>query len=219
MPHEWKTLPDGAVEVDGAPLVASSLPETVWRWSDLVKRHARAEGVPPSWLLGILSREAHANPSAHNRLGAVGLFQLLDPSVKGPYTDEQLKDPDINAQQAARFVRTLATTGPTWARELPAVASRYVGGQRGKGEPHPSSTSPWGMREHNGYISGVVGAHNLALGTWGPGDAPTGGGTGEVRGKRSGAARGALAGVLLFVVALTGIVVSATRKRPAGYLP
>lgn len=79
-------------------------------WSD-VKQRMSAQGVGVDIWLPILWKESSGNPNAHNRGTAtlpedsVGLFQLNRRGGQGVgYTVQQLMDPRINAEIAARYI-------------------------------------------------------------------------------------------------------------------
>lgn len=178
MPHgriRWRTLASGEVEADGkvptlAGQHAAAFDAKVWRWEELACKHAQRTGLPAHWLLGTIYAESSGNPSVVSPDGGYGLMQLTHSSVfqghpkhttiddPGDPSDD-VTDPDRNIELGADLLRKLHETLP----DLPRIASGYNAGTK-SGEPHPSSKSPWGMRETPGHISRVVAAANYALG-------------------------------------------------------
>lgn len=165
MTYSWRTLPSGAVEVDGKlpeldPAGLAVLRGAVMRWRALAEKHSTRTGVPVHWLLGVIYAETGGVPTLTSPKGAFGLMQVM-PFNWGGRTREQMADPDTNIAVGANI---LAGHVKRMGRDLPKVASGYNAGAQGQsGAPHPSPTSPWGMRENKGYISHVVSAANSAL--------------------------------------------------------
>lgn len=165
MMYSWRTLPSGAVEVDGklpelggAELAA--LRTRVMRWRALADKHSARTGVPVHWLLGVIYAETGGVPTLTSPKGAFGLMQVM-PFNWGGRTKEQMADPDTNILVGSNI---LAGHIKRMGRDLPKVASGYnAGAQAQSGAPHPSAASPWGMRENRGYISNVVAGANSAL--------------------------------------------------------
>ncbi len=165
MTYSWRTLSNGAVEVGGklpelggAELAA--LRTRVMRWRALADKHSARTGVPVHWLLGVIYAETGGVPTLTSPKGAFGLMQVM-PFNWGGRTKEQMADPDTNILVGSNI---LAGHVKRMGRDLPKVASGYnAGAQAQSGAPHPSATSPWGMRENKGYISNVVSAANSAL--------------------------------------------------------
>lgn len=181
MTHAWRTLPSGAVEVDGAipTMPAAELPTwraRVGRWRALAQAAAAKHGVPVHWLLGLITAESYGNPAVVSADGGHGLMQLTHPSVfAGHPPASTIGDAGapLNIDLGARHVAKLAR----WAgvpRDLPAVASMYNAGQTASG-PHAAAKSPWGMRETTGHIWRTVRAANTALADHVPPTAPPSG--------------------------------------------
>lgn len=163
MTYSWRTLPSGAVEVDGRtpeldPASLAVFRTRVMRWRDLAEKHAARSGVPVNWLLGVIFAETGGVPTLTSTKGAFGLMQVM-PFNWGGRSKEQMADPDTNILVGSSI---LAGHVKRMGRDLPKVASGYNAGAQTSG-PWPSVTSPWGMRENKGYISKVVSAANSAL--------------------------------------------------------
>lgn len=165
MPYSWRTLPSGAVEVDGKtpelrPAELAVFRSQVMRWKGLAEKHGARVGVPVHWILGVIFAETAGNPGLTSSAGAFGLMQVM-PFNWGGRTKQQMADPDTNMLVGSAI---LAGHMRRMGQDLPKVASGYNAGASAKtGAPHPSSSSPWGMRENTGYISKVVAASNTAL--------------------------------------------------------
>lgn len=165
MTYSWRTLTSGAVEVDGklpelAPVELAALRTRVMRWRPLAEKHSARTGVPVHWLLGVIYAETGGVPTLTSSKGAHGLMQVM-PFNWGGRSKAEMSDPDTNILVGSNI---LAGMIKRMGRDLPKVASGYnAGAQAQSGAPHPSETSPWGMRENRGYISNVVSGANSAL--------------------------------------------------------
>lgn len=170
MPRTWTTLASGAVEVDGkVPVLEGAELEAyrknVERWRANATKHGESLGVPPYWVLGKIHAESGGNPKALSPDGGYGLLQLTHPSVfQGHAPSETLTNPDLNialgTAEAARLRVRLRKLG--LPDDLPRVASCYNAGMASTG-PHPSTSSPWGMRETKGHIDRVIIGANTAI--------------------------------------------------------
>ncbi|MBK8997431.1 MAG: lytic transglycosylase domain-containing protein [Myxococcales bacterium] len=165
MTYSWRTLPSGAVEVDGklpelTPAELYVLRTRVMRWRALAEKHSARTGVPVHWLLGVIFAETGGVPTLTSQKGAFGLMQVM-PFNWGGRSKAEMSDPDTNILVGSNI---LAGHIKRMGRDLPKVASGYnAGAQAQSGAPHPSAASPWGMRENRGYISNVVAGANSAL--------------------------------------------------------
>ena len=145
---------------DGAGWIVERVPRSARTlrtigWLTPARIAGYAEGVPVEWMLGIMYAESGGDPSAVSPAGAVGLMQIM-PKIHGKTTHE-LRDPATNLATGARLLGESRRGG--W--DLVQSASRYnAGAVVATGAPHPSGTSPWGMREGPGYLLAVVRAHN-----------------------------------------------------------
>jgi len=174
----WQTLSDGLVAVDFGdglglrPSILEGRPgeqeavERVLQWRDLAEQSAAKHDVPLPWVLAVIYSESQGFAEARSSAGAVGLMQIMT-SVH-PITEAQALDPAQNIDMGTSLLGDSIRLG----YELPEAASRYNAGSLAGGDPHPSSASPWGMRENTGYIDRVVRAHNEFHGqeeAWRPG--------------------------------------------------
>lgn len=176
MVYKYLTNPDGFVVVDGLipKLSVSSATQfrtKVMKWYDLVAIASTMYGVPASWILGTIWAESLGNPSIVSFDGGHGLMQLTHSSLFGTYpkasTVDNAEDPNDNLIDASINItlgtKYLAQLQASLGNDLPKVASGYNAGLAGPGQPHPSSSSPWGMRETTGHIMRVVLGANTAI--------------------------------------------------------
>lgn len=167
--NTWRTLPSGALEVNGAipRIVGGELDlwrRKVGRWTALADASAKRHGVPVHWVLGLITAESYGDPGVVSADGGHGLMQLTHPTVFGghaPAATLGVPGAPLNIDLGSRHLAKLRTWGgKSW--DLPAVASMYNAGQRATG-PHPSASSPWGYRETKGHIDRAVRGANTAL--------------------------------------------------------
>ena len=57
--------------------IASSYPESVLRWCQLIERYARENGFEPNLIAAMILQESGGNPQAYSKDGAVGLMQVM----------------------------------------------------------------------------------------------------------------------------------------------
>jgi hypothetical protein len=166
--RQFRTDPaTGLVEVDGQiPSLteqgARMFDEQVRRWTSLACEAAHDFAVPVHWILGTIFGESAGLPNARSPKNAIGLMQVASDSARNGLSDDQLRDPRTNIRAGARFIQRICRDGD----ELPQQASKYNAGSELNGSAHPSSSSPWGMREEAGYIDRVVAAANYARDTF-----------------------------------------------------
>ena len=113
---------------------STGLPEDFWRlayprayWTEVVTAAARHH-VDPLLMIALARQESHFDRTIKSPVGAIGLFQImpytavaLDPSFPIDRADEQLVQPEIAAELAARHLeQNLALFGGALA---PAIAS------------------------------------------------------------------------------------------------
>ena len=76
-------------------------------YSELVARHAQANGVPVALVHRVIMRESRYNAGAVGRGGAVGLMQIKLSTARGlGYTGsaQGLRDPDTNLAYAVKYL-------------------------------------------------------------------------------------------------------------------
>jgi soluble lytic murein transglycosylase-like protein len=185
--HAWETRPDGVVIVDGAipRLQDEALFATRLAPLRAIFDAAAAQyGIASAWLAGQAWQESRLNPRVigHDPGGStgVGLFQLTSSRFKAHHTLAELQQPEVNTDEAARFLAELAAGGA----DLPAVASMFnagAGGPPGAHTPHRSTTclkvsivdgkpvgqhvggNLWGYAQACGHLDGVVRGNNSAI--------------------------------------------------------
>ena len=76
-------------------------------YSELVTRHALANGLPPALVHRVIMRESRYNPSLVGRGGTIGLMQIKLATARGlgyTGTAEGLRDPDTNLTYAVKYL-------------------------------------------------------------------------------------------------------------------
>ncbi len=163
MRHRWETLPSGLVIVDGFAITLQHPAEVmvmrrdVMRWLPNVRYHCEKHNVPDAWALGTIKAESGGDPEIVSPDRGFGLMQLTHPAVfKGFKPEQTLRDPDLNISLGVSLMGSIRRRV---GYDLPKIASCYNAGGT---QPHPSTRSPWGMRETPGHIERVVRAANTA---------------------------------------------------------
>jgi soluble lytic murein transglycosylase-like protein len=169
MGYTWTTQPSGLVLVDQgqglkAPMFgAGRNSRRVARWTSIAQSASAAYDVPIEWILGVIWAESAGRPDAISPAGAVGLMQVM-PKMHGT-TKQAMLDPRENIHKGTGILAHLRSLTDEEGRpfDLPRSASGYNAGLSVAGPkplPHPSTSSPWGMREETPYILNVVSAQN-----------------------------------------------------------
>lgn len=167
MTWRWRERPDGFYEVDRGTGTYEVLEltgpdantERTRRWIDLATKHGLEQGIPPSWILGVIYSESGGKPDIRNF--CCGGLMALHFQVYG-LTEAQAFDPEINVHLGAKTIGDYRKKG----YELPTIASMYNAGPAKGGGAKKNSTSVWGMAENmpavpwSGYIEKVVRAAN-----------------------------------------------------------
>ncbi len=73
---------------------------------ELIVRHARAHGLEPALVLGVVETESHFNAGAVSHAGAVGLMQLM-PVHWPKLADKNPYDPDENVRVGCAYLAKL----------------------------------------------------------------------------------------------------------------
>lgn len=169
MTYAWRTLPDGAIEVDThdgrgphLPLLndanAATFKRAVFdRWEKLARTYADAWRIPLHWILGMIWRESGGNPNAlgHDPGGTTGygLMQLTSSAARDGVGPPQILDPETNVRLGVQFIAKHCNK-----TDLPRCAASF-----NAGSVRHSDKSPWGMVETPGHVTSVVQAANTAL--------------------------------------------------------
>lgn len=189
----WRTRDDGTIELQGGevPLWGPTdaqfqLLLNSWQnWRRLIRRAARQQGLPPSWLLAFINAETgawSADPAVQADCGpwstrcrntcCAGLMQVMVtpyPNYKtfGGYDrPEDMRDPWKAIDTGAKMLARMVTKS---GGELPAMASSYNQGPGdGRvhcpgGAAHACASSAWAMCSDPGYITRVVTGNNTAI--------------------------------------------------------
>jgi soluble lytic murein transglycosylase-like protein len=76
------------------------------RWTESINDAADKVGIDPLLLKAVVGIESHFNASAHSRSGPVGLVQILPgTAAKLGFTKEQLKNPEMNLEAGATYLK------------------------------------------------------------------------------------------------------------------
>ena len=101
-------------------------------YDGLVQKVAKAAGIDPFFVWGIMREESGFNPAVQSFANAYGLMQLILPTAKsmakkgeGPVTPEALRDPELNMKLGTRY---LAHIAERVAGRLPLLPSGYNAG-------------------------------------------------------------------------------------------
>ena len=89
-----------------APRVTRKTNKRLYKYLDLVEKHAKQNGLPPAFVLAVIKTESNFNPRAKSHAGAMGLMQLMPKTakafgVKNPY------DPDENIRGGCELLARL----------------------------------------------------------------------------------------------------------------
>lgn len=187
----------------------------VLQWQSLAAPIAAEHGVPIAWVLATMFAEGGGDPNAelHEPSGAVGVGLMALTATPAGFpakfgiTFEQAHEPESNLRAGIAFMRK--TIDQAHVRDIVELASCYNAGYVAGVGPHPSSRSPWGLREFCGreepwhccHIERNVRALNTILPRLQPLPQP-GPGPGPVLAKTGGASLGvALASLCAGVIA------------------
>jgi hypothetical protein len=124
----YHVLPDGRVEVTEEGSGRVFVPELQGmeratfrvhiheRFFAIIAMHARRVGLPPEGVEGAIRAENELGDPAKGEVGGgrgIGLGQLTHRSAKAGYTDEQLKNPDLNIRLTCEHL----ARGAVWLRQ------------------------------------------------------------------------------------------------------
>ena len=81
-------------------------------YREIIRGHAREEGLDPDLLAAVVYVESRFDPDAHSDAGAIGLMQLLPATAKGiarrtggtRFVVADLRDPEINVRYGAWYL-------------------------------------------------------------------------------------------------------------------
>jgi hypothetical protein len=162
--YTWRTDDDGRIrvtenDVEWLPypsqVTASFIDSGVARFGDMFRAEANAVGIDWAWLVAMAWQESRFDPRAKSKDGGCGLFQITHPSLKGPYSYEQLCEPQLNTRIAARFIGDLKHRfGPDFVRISAAFNA---------GSPRQDPSNKWNLHCTPGHIDSEVKALNYVL--------------------------------------------------------
>lgn len=222
-PFRWRSLPSGATLLDpsspgpggGKPILlvlpkaeGNAFYDAVVRpWRPLAEKYGARSRVPPAEILGTIYGESGGDPRARSSVGAVGLMQLYDPSLKKGHTDAELEDPDLNVEIGAGALAQIRARSDVRG-DVPRATASYNLGHVERPEEHGCKAFdlPWDLCAAPGYVSRVVMATNTFLHREGKvGSASAPGSSAPAPARQSGASSPAL------VVATVGVAFVAGR--------
>lgn len=178
---------DGRVEVNGSVPTSSYWPEAVDTYREIINFAAGKYIVPASWIAGFIAQESSGTPGAFGPVGSVGLMQLQvstarwlsDPAFPGKTqgwvgpTAAQLSDPLVNIDLGTKFLELLMIIHNN---NLMYIAGEYNHGsvecgdelglkdKDGNREPCATPEHAFELITHCGYIDGIIGKVNRAIG-------------------------------------------------------
>ncbi len=148
------------------------LPQEIWDllfprpFVEVVKREARANGLDPSLVMGVIRQESAFDPHATSRANARGLMQILPqtahPSRRGRAAiSKRLYDPDYNIQFGCRYLHRLVEA---FNGSLEQVLAAYNAGdprvntwaERGKFREPAEFVETIPIRETRAYVEAVL---------------------------------------------------------------
>lgn len=171
----WEHLPDGLIAIEGEG-VRSYEPRSVqfgqleqtWRnWGSQIRRSARANGVPVSWVLAFATMETGAwsddraeQETIVSPAGAIGVMQIMPQTARGyGYEPAQMYDAATNISVAAELMADLARREDG---QLPRIAARYNSGRLCDTTPC-KKCNEWNLYADHNYPRKVIRWNNTAL--------------------------------------------------------
>jgi len=110
-------------------------------YSELVVRHANANGVPVALVHRVIMRESRYQPSLVGRGGTIGLMQIKLATARGlgyTGTAEGLRDPDTNLTYAVKYLAgAYRAANGDYNRAVAYYASGYYYAARRQRAAHP----------------------------------------------------------------------------------
>lgn len=174
MTYTWTTREDGAILVEGQPLLVlpraeeAVLARIETQWGMALDRASDKYRLRHGWLRAMVYRESAGNARAYRQermqdgtaivrngrpLAGIGLLQITDPELKGGLTDEALYNVDTNLDIGGRYVSSLALR---YGDDFPRVSAAFNVGSARRG------ADPWGLFATAGHVDAEV----RALNTW-----------------------------------------------------
>lgn len=151
---EWMPYP--------GPETKARLEAIIARRSDMFRAIGDRYGVHWAILIAMDWRESNDNPTAVNQEdpknpndNGIGLFQITSKSLKGSHSDEQLKDPQLNTEIAAKYIADLQKSYPDDAVKVFCAFNA--------GSCRPDPMSKWNLHASPGHIDAEVMALNYVL--------------------------------------------------------
>ncbi len=159
--YTWRTDDEGRIRVseDGTEWMPypsmgaiAVINHGIARWGDLFRAEA---GNRWAWLVAMAYQESRFDERAKSIDGGCGLFQITHPSLKGPYSYEQLCEPVLNTRIAAKYIAELERR---FGHDFPRISAAF-----NAGSPRPDATNKWNLHCTKGHIDAEVQALNYTL--------------------------------------------------------
>src|SRR5690606_5092822 len=180
----FRTLPDSRIEIEnqGVPTYApgsieySQLAQTWKNWGGLIRKYASKNGIPPSYILAIATKETGLWSSDKNRqatmgssVGAQGIMQVMPCSVfeRGRFKDIVCGKDRTNPEQSIKMGATILADHLTFFNGFPEAATVYNSGSIRcyEGPTSNAAVTPnqfsW-LNEHD-YVTKAITFNNTAV--------------------------------------------------------
>ncbi|AFJ47258.1 lytic transglycosylase domain-containing protein [Shimwellia blattae] len=90
-------------------------------YRELLEQAGARHGIPGGLMTALSSKESSHNPNAVSRAGATGLTQVMPATYRGMgYTDEQMQNPEYQADAGARYLAKMYQRFGNWRDALQA---------------------------------------------------------------------------------------------------
>jgi len=151
-------------------------PEKVDLWREHINQAALEFNISPAMIAAVIAQESEGNPKAGSYAGARGLMQIIkltwtwlmgrERGTTVPQNPDEREDPLLNVRMGTKLLRYLQDKHDgNWIKTL---ASYNAGSSRcGRGKTYagdPCQPDRWGLVTNCGYVDGVLGHYNDALG-------------------------------------------------------
>lgn len=163
-----RLLENGRYEIEGADTPHLQINDAVKSFQPEIKKWSDYYGVPDQIVAGLVMRESRGNQWAVSSAGALGLMQLLDPSLRNGYSNDELKDnADLNIKIGTGHVAYLLKR---FKGNIIEALTSY-----NRGHVECGGSNPWNLQNENDFVGGTIKYINGAVssGYFGPNAAPS----------------------------------------------
>ena len=168
----WRTEPTGLIVVtrddwtEFVPMLVGdqrvAMDGIMSKWGPLCREEADKHGLDWRWMAAMIYRESGGDPKAFRRepngWTGIGLLQLTHPSVKGPYSDAQLFDPELNVARACLHTAGLKKR---YGTNFAHICAAYNAGS--VRPPSAGHENAWNLHCTRGHVDACVSALNYAV--------------------------------------------------------